>query len=216
MAAVWSNANGRLWLGETELRSPFYQDRNVVADGTFVERGVFLGHDILNCRTLFLGEALDQTVNDSHEGFGFPDHCKSFDLTISRVNGNYSRALGADAAIPAPGNPKKSCDGNYSATSGVHSVGTGRIGRDPIMNADEKTIVSSCHELATGDEIDARYKGALVHRGRVTERAPDHGLFWIMDDLTGGRRLLDMAELEITRVQRPVIPHDADTEPAAA
>jgi hypothetical protein len=61
------------------------------------------------------------------------------------------------------------------------------------MDADEKTFVSSCRDLATGDDIDARYKRTLVHRGRVTETAPDHGLFWIMDDLTGGRRLLDMA-----------------------
>ena len=81
---------------------------------------------------------------------------------------------------------------------------------------DEKTIVSSCHDLATGDEIDARYKGALVHRGRVTEMAPDHGLFWIMDDLTGGRRLLDMAELEIVRVDSPVISDAAGPVSAAA
>jgi hypothetical protein len=44
-----------------------------------------------------------------------------------------------------------------------------------------------------------QYKGSLVHRGRVTDRVPEHGLFWIMDDLTGGRRLLDMADLEIYR-----------------
>ncbi|MDR6417675.1 hypothetical protein [Pseudarthrobacter sulfonivorans] len=84
------------------------------------------------------------------------------------------------------------------------------------MNAAEKTIVSSCRDLAAGDDIDARYKGALVHRGRVTEIAPEHGLFWIMDDLTGRRRLLDMAELEILRVQRPMIPNEADTNPTAA
>jgi hypothetical protein len=35
----------------------------------------------------------------------------------------------------------------------------------------------------------------------VTERVPDHGLFWIMDELTsGGRRLLDMADLKIGHV----------------
>jgi hypothetical protein len=79
----------------------------------------------------------------------------------------------------------------------------GRLGRDPIMTTYEKTIVGSCHDLATGDEIDARYKGALVHRGRVTEMVPDHGLLWIMDDLRGGRRLLDMSELEIVRVDSP-------------
>lgn len=82
------------------------------------------------------------------------------------------------------------------------------------MIAGKKIIVRSCVELSVGDDIDARYKGALVHRGRVTEMAPDHGLFWIMDDLTGGRRLLDMAELEIVRVRSPVIPDAADTEPA--
>jgi hypothetical protein len=92
----------------------------------------------------------------------------------------------------------------------------GRLGRDPIMTKDRKSIVSSCHELAAGDEIDARYKGALVHRGRVTERAPDHGLFWIMDDLRGGRRLLDMAELEIVRVHSPGWPDAAGTDSAVA
>jgi hypothetical protein len=54
------------------------------------------------------------------------------------------------------------------------------------MTTNEETVVGTCHELVAGDLIIARYKGSLVHRGRVTERAPDHGLFWIMDELTGG------------------------------
>ncbi|MFF2246057.1 hypothetical protein ACFVTM_17970 [Arthrobacter sp. NPDC058130] len=54
------------------------------------------------------------------------------------------------------------------------------------MTAIRKSIVSSCEELAVGDEIGARYKGVLVHRGGATEIAPDHGLFWIVDDLGGG------------------------------
>jgi hypothetical protein len=93
----------------------------------------------------------------------------------------------------------------------------GHFGKGPIMIAGKKIVVRSCVELTAGDDIDARYKGALVHRGRVTEMAPEHGLFWIMDDLTGGRRLLDMAELEIVRVrvQGPLISDAADTEPAA-
>jgi hypothetical protein len=98
----------------------------------------------------------------------------------------------------------------------VHSVSTERFAKDSIMTVDEKTVVHSCHELTAGDEIIARYKGSLVHRGRVTERVPDHGLFWIMDELTGGRRLLDMADLEIFRTQSPAIPGDTDTEQAAA
>ncbi|WP_427136497.1 hypothetical protein [Pseudarthrobacter sp. S9] len=44
----------------------------------------------------------------------------------------------------------------------------------------------------------------------------DLGLFWIVDALTGGRRPLDMAELEIVRVQSPVIRDAAVTGPAAA
>lgn len=77
------------------------------------------------------------------------------------------------------------------------------------MTVDEKTLVLSCHELTAGDEIIARYNGSLVHRGRVTERVPDHGLFWILDELTGGRRLLDMADLEIVRAHHPAFDSSA-------
>jgi hypothetical protein len=66
------------------------------------------------------------------------------------------------------------------------------------MAMNEETV-ETCHDLAAGDLIAARYKSSLVHRGRVTERVPGHGLFWIMDELTGGRRLLDMADLKIGR-----------------
>lgn len=84
------------------------------------------------------------------------------------------------------------------------------------MNVAEKRAVDSCHELMDGDRIDARYKGALVHRGRITERMPDHGLFWIMDEITGGRRLLDMAELEIVLLPAAAPAEFSDTKPAAA
>lgn len=49
--------------------------------------------------------------------------------------------------------------------------------------------MSGC-ELLDGDRIEDRYKEVSVHRGRITERMPGHGLFWIMDEITGGRRLL--------------------------
>lgn len=94
---------------------------------------------------------------------------------------------------------KKSCGRNLPATLNVHSVRTERFGKDATTTMSNESVVSTCRDLATGDLITARYKGALVHRGRVTERIPERGLFWIMDDLTGGRRLLDMAELEILR-----------------
>lgn len=62
-----------------------------------------------------------------------------------------------------------------------------------------RVIVQACKELSAGDEIKARYRGALVHRGQVTEVVPGHGLFWKMDEITGGRKLLTVADLEITR-----------------
>lgn len=63
----------------------------------------------------------------------------------------------------------------------------------------EETVVETCHDLSSGGCDSGRRKGSLVHRGRVTERVPSHGLFWIMDELTGGRRLPDLADLEIVR-----------------
>ncbi|MDJ0459902.1 hypothetical protein PUN71_022090 [Arthrobacter sp. NQ7] len=59
--------------------------------------------------------------------------------------------------------------------------------------------ISSNNELASGDFIEAYYEGALAHRGVVTDIAPDHELFWILDVPTGGRRLLDTAESEIRK-----------------
>lgn len=111
---------------------------------------------------------------------------------------------------------KKSCGGNFRATLDVHSVRTERFGKDATTTMSNETVVGSCHELADGDLITARYKGALVHRGRVTERVPEHGLFWIMDELTGGRRLLDMADLEIGHVRSAgTTPKDPRAEAAS-
>jgi hypothetical protein len=81
------------------------------------------------------------------------------------------------------------------------------------MTANETFAIGSCLELNLGDEIEATYKGVLVHRGRVTDLAPDHNLFWIMDELRGGRRLLDLAELVVTRNQD--IPRDPANNEAA-
>lgn len=68
------------------------------------------------------------------------------------------------------------------------------------MTAKDHDVVGSCSELVPGDAIEAFFKSTLVHRGPVTDTAPDQGLFWILDTLTGGRRLVDMAELEIVRL----------------
>ncbi len=68
------------------------------------------------------------------------------------------------------------------------------------MSVVQSFVVGACCELNLGDEIEAAYKGSVVHRGRVTDLAPDHNLFWIDDEVRGGRRLLDLAELEVTRL----------------
>jgi hypothetical protein len=50
----------------------------------------------------------------------------------------------------------------------------------------------------------------------VTEHVPESGLFWIMDELTGGRRLLDSAALGIGRAPTGTTPGDQAGELTAA
>jgi hypothetical protein len=76
-----------------------------------------------------------------------------------------------------------------------------------------KTLVSSTSELSTGDWISATYQGTLVHLGQVTDIAPHQDLFWIMDSLTGSRRLLDLTEFGITLAEAP---QQSPSEPHAA
>ncbi|MBT2512559.1 hypothetical protein [Arthrobacter sp. ISL-30] len=64
----------------------------------------------------------------------------------------------------------------------------------------EEHVVRNCRELLVGDEIEAWHRNRLFHRGRVTNVLPDMGLFWIRDAQTGGRKLLDLGELDIVRV----------------
>jgi len=68
------------------------------------------------------------------------------------------------------------------------------------MTGTESISVISCQELVPGDAVEAFYGSNLVHRGPVTDTAPEHGLLWILDTLTGTRRLLDTSELEIVRL----------------
>jgi hypothetical protein len=68
------------------------------------------------------------------------------------------------------------------------------------MTSSDRIFIDSCDELAPGDAIEAFLQGNLVHRGPVVDSIPDHGLFWILDTVTGDRRLLDMAELTVVRI----------------
>jgi hypothetical protein len=73
----------------------------------------------------------------------------------------------------------------------------------PGTSSPEGTAVLSTAALSCGDQVEASYKGTLVHRGHVTKIAPNQELFWITDYLTGSRRLLDVAEFEIVRLANP-------------
>ncbi|MDQ0620021.1 hypothetical protein [Arthrobacter globiformis] len=69
------------------------------------------------------------------------------------------------------------------------------------MNEDVEPEVRSSAELAVGDEIEAWHRGRLAHRGTVSSTFQDIGLFWIIDARTGTRRLLDLEQLSVRRIQ---------------
>ena len=58
-------------------------------------------------------------------------------------------------------------------------------------------------DLRAGDLVEGRRGGRVLHRGRVTDVAPNQGLLWILDTVSGSRRLLDQSELVVTRVPEP-------------
>ena len=55
-------------------------------------------------------------------------------------------------------------------------------------------------QLGVGDHIEAWHRGKLFHSGRVTGVVPALELFWILDERTGARKLLDPEALEIRYV----------------
>ena len=70
--------------------------------------------------------------------------------------------------------------------------------------------VRSGAELSVGDQIEAWHNGKLFHRGEVTKTVAGTDLFWILDQGTGARRLIDAEALMIVRGTAPV----PDREPA--
>ena len=79
------------------------------------------------------------------------------------------------------------------------------------MTFDRDLIVHDCADLAVGEQINAWQGGRLFHTGTITDLLPAMGLFWIREQGLGERRLLDMSELQITRVV-----HRAPREPASS
>ncbi|HSN38203.1 MAG TPA: hypothetical protein VLT34_17810 [Arthrobacter sp.] len=91
----------------------------------------------------------------------------------------------------------------------------------------EAQQVRACEELSVGDEIEAWHNGRLFHRGEVIRTVPATDLFWILDERTGARRLIDADALVILRVAVPaggigsvaagdLVPAGAPGLPAAA
>lgn len=80
------------------------------------------------------------------------------------------------------------------------------------MTAGVSQQVQSCAELAVGDQIEAWHHGRLFHRGEVIRIVAATDLFWIHDERTGTRRLIDAEALVILRVEAPA----AGRGPAAA
>jgi hypothetical protein len=76
---------------------------------------------------------------------------------------------------------------------------------------DPDLVVQNCADLSIGDHINAWQDGQLFHTGIVTDLLPAMGLFWIRERALGERRLLDMSELEITRVLHSALCEAATT-----
>ncbi|WP_082699433.1 hypothetical protein [Arthrobacter sp. EPSL27] len=71
------------------------------------------------------------------------------------------------------------------------------------MTVDVGQQVQSCEELLVGDQIEAWHNGKLFHRGKVIRTVADTDLFWILDERTGTRRLIDAEVLVVRRVPVP-------------
>jgi hypothetical protein len=58
--------------------------------------------------------------------------------------------------------------------------------------------------IAPGDEIEALSGGMVYHSGRVAEVLPDMDLFWIFDDRSQLRKLIELDEFTVfVRENRP-------------
>ena len=71
------------------------------------------------------------------------------------------------------------------------------------MTAEVRSRCQSCGELSVGDQIEAWHNGKLFHRGEVIRTVAATDLFWILDERTGTRRLIDAEALVIVRVAAP-------------
>lgn len=83
------------------------------------------------------------------------------------------------------------------------------------MTAEVSQQVQSCGELSVGDQIEAWHNGKLFHRGEVVRTVAATDLFWILDERTGTRRLIDAEALVIVRVAVPAATRGAEAPHAS-
>lgn len=63
--------------------------------------------------------------------------------------------------------------------------------------AREMVEVRQISRISPGDDIEALREGTVCHSGRVTEVLPDMGLFWIFDEKSQQRKLIELAEFTV-------------------
>jgi hypothetical protein len=51
--------------------------------------------------------------------------------------------------------------------------------------------------ISPGDDVEALREGTVCHSGRVTEVLPEMGLFWIFDEKSQLRKLIELAEFTV-------------------
>lgn len=51
--------------------------------------------------------------------------------------------------------------------------------------------------LSVGDFIEVRRSTVVYHSGTISEAMPEQGVFWIRDDVTGLRRIVDFDSFDI-------------------
>jgi hypothetical protein len=51
--------------------------------------------------------------------------------------------------------------------------------------------------ISPGDDIEALGEGTVCRSGRVTEVLPEMGLFWIFDEKSQLRKLIELAEFTV-------------------
>lgn len=60
-----------------------------------------------------------------------------------------------------------------------------------------RTPVSEMGRLRHGDYIEV-WRGEFLHnRGPIIDLAFPHGVFWILDELTGTRKIIDLDESQV-------------------